>query len=279
MKKTIVFLVGVSALISFQSNAQQQAGMRYSLFHPVPKERMREMETDRPGITESPFTVDAGHFQYETDLINLEKESSDTKKQKTLLLNHFNLKMGLTGGLSLQLGLESFGSQKETDLATGEKTTTTGIGNMNVRVKQNLLGNDGGKFAIAIMPYLNIPTAKYESGSRVEAGLILPMQLELPSDWKLSMQLEGDRLKDTEGDALHTEFLQAVTISHEIIKDLDGMGETYYTYNFKDHSWANYLNGALQYGLGKNFKVDAGLSYGIQHDAEKTYYLGMAVRF
>jgi hypothetical protein len=279
MKKTLVFLAGILALFPFCSSAQQQTGVNYSLFHPVPKEQMREMETDRPGITESPFTIDAGHFQYETDLLNYEKAAMETKKQKTLLLNHFNFKMGLTNTLALQLGLESFGSQQETELATGTKQTSSGIGNINIRLKQNLLGNASGPFAISLLPYINIPSAKYESDSRLEGGLILPMELKLPKEWKLSMQLEGDRLKDNEADALHTEFLQSLTISHEIVKDLDGMAETYYTYNFKDKSWANYLDAALQYGVGKNVKMDVGLNYGLQHDAEKTYYLGMAFRF
>jgi hypothetical protein len=279
MKKTLAFLLGIAAFIPFCSSAQQQAGVKYSLFHPVPKEQMREMETDRPGITESPFTVDAGHFQYETDLFSFQKESMETKEQKTLLLNHFNLKMGLTKGLALQLGLESFGSQEEIESATGLKETNKGIGNINIRLKQNLVGNSGGAFAVALLPYVNIPTSKYEPDSRFEGGLILPMELKLPKEWKLSMQLEGDRLKDKEYDALHTEFLQSLTISHEIIKDLDGMAETYYTYNFKDKSWSNYLNAALQYGFGENVKMDAGLNYGLQHEAEKTYYLGLAFRF
>ena len=39
----------------------------YSLFHPVPRELMRELTPDRPDKTEGPFTVDAGHYQLEMD--------------------------------------------------------------------------------------------------------------------------------------------------------------------------------------------------------------------
>ena len=38
------------------------------LFNPTPREAMRELSTDRPDQTESPFTVDAGHVQVEMDL-------------------------------------------------------------------------------------------------------------------------------------------------------------------------------------------------------------------
>src|SRR2546425_12662784 len=43
---------------------------KYTLFNPTPRELMREMNTDRPDKTESPFTVDAGHFQIEADILN-----------------------------------------------------------------------------------------------------------------------------------------------------------------------------------------------------------------
>ena len=42
---------------------------QYHLFNPVPKEKMRDFVTDRPDRTESPISVDAGHFQIETDLL------------------------------------------------------------------------------------------------------------------------------------------------------------------------------------------------------------------
>ena len=41
---------------------------KYHLLNPTPREQMREMSTDRPDKTESPYTVDAGHFQIESDL-------------------------------------------------------------------------------------------------------------------------------------------------------------------------------------------------------------------
>lgn len=40
----------------------------YSLRRAVPKALLREMTTDRPDVTESAYSVDAGHFQLETEL-------------------------------------------------------------------------------------------------------------------------------------------------------------------------------------------------------------------
>jgi len=168
---------------------------------------------------------------------------------------------------------------RQRDLASGERTDSHGIGDVTVRIKQNLIGNDMGNFALAVLPYVKFPTSKYDSESRFEYGLILPMQIKLPGEWKLGLQVEADRLKDQDQQAMHTELLQSVTIAHELLKKLDGIAETYYTYDFKAHQWSNFLNAALQLEVAKDVKLDMGFNYGIQHQAARHYFLGAACRF
>ncbi|MEJ7558164.1 MAG: transporter [Pedobacter sp.] len=250
-----------------------------NLFNPVPKDMLRDMETDRPDITESPFTVDAGHIQYEADLLKFKREKDELSNQQTLLINQANLKLGITNSADLQIIIQAFGTQRDLDLVTGNKTNTHGLGNLILRLKQNISGNGGGNFSIAILPYIKFPTSQLEPDQRYEGGIILPMQLKLPNDWKLGFQIEGDRLQDKYDHSLHTELLQSLTLSHEIIKGLEGIGETFYTYDFKQHHWSSYLNGSLQLSLANNLLLDAGLNYGIQADAEKTYFIGTSFRF
>lgn len=275
------FLLSILILIVSHHNvlAQQTTIRHFNLFKPVPKDQMRDMETDRPDVTESPFTVDAGHFQYETDFLKFKREKDEISSQRTFLINQADLKLGITNSTDFQIIIQTFGIKSDLDLSTGAKTTDKGIGDLTVRLKQNLLGNDGGSFSIAILPYLKFPTSQFENENRYEGGLVLPMQLKLPNDWKLGFQIEGDRLKDKYDRQMHTELLQSVTLSHEILKGLDGIAETYYTYNFKEHHFSNYLNAALQMAIARDFKVDAGLNYGIQTDAEKTYFIGTSFRF
>jgi len=67
---------------------------------------MREMQTDRPDVTETPYTVDAGHIQFETDLFKLEKETGDISNGKTYYLNQGNIKIGLFISTSVQFGFK-----------------------------------------------------------------------------------------------------------------------------------------------------------------------------
>jgi len=42
----------------------------YIFFNPTPDSQLRGFSPDRPPKADSAYTVDAGHFQYETDLLN-----------------------------------------------------------------------------------------------------------------------------------------------------------------------------------------------------------------
>ncbi|KFF10576.1 hypothetical protein IW15_19770 [Chryseobacterium soli] len=274
---TILLPVLCGLLFPCKGLAQKAPKDSYSLFNPVPRSQMREMETDRPDVTESPYTVDAGHFQLETDLVRTIKEIGESSETHTVLINQMNLKIGIANSTAIQIGFQTYGRQSEKEYDSGSKTISDGHGDLTFRIKQNLIGNDDGSFALALLPYIKFPTSKYED-SRFEGGLIVPMQYKLPGEWNLGLQVELDRLKDQDEQAMHTEFLQTLTISHSIIKGIEGIAETYYTYDFKAHQFSNYLNAAIQVDVARDFKLDAGLNFGIQHTAAKHYFIGASYR-
>ena len=80
----------------------------YTLFHPTPRRYMRPMVPDRPGITESPYSVDAGHFQYETDALRLLTRREGTAYGHDWYVNHALGKIGLSDRTDLQVGLDSY---------------------------------------------------------------------------------------------------------------------------------------------------------------------------
>src|SRR5688500_9877451 len=61
-------LLGAGVLVSVARGETDKSG--YTLWNPTPREQMRELSTDRPDITESPYSVDAGHVQVEADLLS-----------------------------------------------------------------------------------------------------------------------------------------------------------------------------------------------------------------
>src|SRR4051794_22151930 len=65
----------------------------YSWANPTPDNLLRELATDRPDATESPFTVDAGHVQIELDLVNYTRNRLDGVRTTEWGVMPFNLRV------------------------------------------------------------------------------------------------------------------------------------------------------------------------------------------
>src|SRR3954466_16203926 len=123
----------------------------YTLFNPTPRAQMREMSTDRPDVTESPKTVDAGHVQVELSFGDYVRDEEDGVKSETSTVLPFNVKLGLTNNIDVQLVVEPYVHQRIRSDAARE--TDDGFGSTQLRLKVNLWGNDEGATALAIMPF------------------------------------------------------------------------------------------------------------------------------
>ena len=102
MVKVIVAAWLFFGLIAFGVRAQEtptpdKSG--YNLFNPTPDDYMREMSPDRPDKTDSPITVDAGHFQLEMDFANLTYDAPNSErgnvKSEDYQIAPMNLKVGV----------------------------------------------------------------------------------------------------------------------------------------------------------------------------------------
>ena len=155
----------------------------YTLFNPTPAEEMREFNTDRPDTTESPFTVDAGHYQLEMSLFEYAHEHFNGERTDNLALLPLNLKAGLTNDLDLQLIVNPYNRQWMR--GRGESAHNAGFGSTELRAKYNLWGNDGGDTAGGVMPFVRFPTETGGLGNHhVEGGLILPLAVSLPAGFE-----------------------------------------------------------------------------------------------
>ncbi len=80
MKCGLFFLMlSVMTVRAFADDASPDKS-DYTLFNPTPDVDLRGFSTDRPPKAKSPYTVDAGHFQYETDIVVYGHGSTDGVK-------------------------------------------------------------------------------------------------------------------------------------------------------------------------------------------------------
>ena len=268
----ILFLLISSRSYSQDSTDSSKSG--YTLFEPTPKDLMRKFETDRPDYTESAITVDAGHFQFETDLFKTERTNIDGIKTINNYYNAANLKLGITNTLDIQFVISTFSTSAIKQAGNFEKESS-GLGSLTIRAKQNLWGNDKGKTAFAILPFVNVPVMP---GDKFSGGIVFPLAISLANGWELGTQIETDLINNEPGNGYHIDFLVSATTSHSISKRFDFFIEGVALRNNGLRVYEYFLDAGLIYNLAKNINFDAGFYYGIKNISSKTYFVGMSFR-
>jgi hypothetical protein len=217
-----------------------------------PAATTRPIATDRPTLTFAPTSVDAGHLQLETD---------------ALLVGYDGTAGGLTvGGSTLRVGLTS-----QTDLQVSFPTLTVGMsdlwspstspsisrGGFALRLKWNLIGNDGGDFALGVLPVVAI-----DGNDVVSASIIVPMSVALPADFTLGGMLQADVIKP--GAVVDGRALATVVLSHPIVDAVGGYLETQADIRTDAAAGAAFRTGLLGsagvvWSVARLVQLDAGL--------------------
>lgn len=257
-----------------------QAKSRYNLFHRTPAELRRPLSTDRPDRTESPYTVDAGLFQAEIDLFTYGGDDEEQEQSSSFAVLPFNVKAGLTHNIDLQFVLETWAWNEET--AAGSTQRQRGLGAITVRTKFNMWGNDAGRTAFALMPFVAFVSDPGASRRIVNAGLIMPFKVDLGAGWDLSTMAEFDLAAEAVGAPHKVVMIGSASLGHSIVGPLSFYAEVYGGTILADASsdWEGTSDIGLTLGIGQNVQLDAGLNLGITRVAEDVNpFLGLAFRF
>jgi hypothetical protein len=195
----LMFLLALgSCEAAFAQSAVAPDKSEYTLFNPVPDDQMRDFNTDRPPKANVPYTVDAGHFQYETDIVNFADQWSGLAPGYTLLAPNPTLKAGLTNNIDFEVNIAPLEGVRALSSSSQTFSTIWGNGDLFLRTKVNLWGNDGGSSAMALIPYVKAPTATPGIGNgAVEYGVIAPFAFNLPNNFTLLFNSEIDALTRT----------------------------------------------------------------------------------
>jgi hypothetical protein len=260
---TILMLVAAPALAQSTSDGVGHRGSG-TLFSPTPREEMRPLSTDRPDQTESPYSVDPGHLQVESDVVSYAvTRAAGTTTSETHAMNMF-IRIGLTEHIDAQvalLPLVVLRSKATGQQAVGQQANTrTGVGDTTVRLKVNLIGNDDGAFALGVLPMVTLPTATRTAlgAGKLEYAFAIPMGLSAPGGFGFGAMPQLDLVGGSKGGYV-PEFTQTLTGGHALVGDLAAFTEVVTTVTFEGHTAASFeLHGGLTYSVGDDILVDAG---------------------
>jgi hypothetical protein len=257
----------------------------YNLFNPTPDDEMRKFTPDRPGKGYSVRTIDAGHVELETDFV------SYTYSRYLGITTHSfeafdpNLKIGITNWADFEIQFNGLQSQRSFDGATGATVALgAGFGDVFLRTKINLFGNDSGPVGLAIIPYVKVPSSvPVISNGAVEGGLIAPLALRLPQDYIVTLMTEVDQLKNADDGRRYTNFVNLIGVSHPLpgVEGANAMLELYSSAGTDPASPQIYtFDAAMNFRLDKHTILDVGLNLGLNKAAPKAQiYSGISVRF
>jgi hypothetical protein len=256
----------------------------YTLFDPVPDDLMRKFAPDRPTKGFSVRTIDAGHFEIETDLVNYTVSNSPGGLIHSVQGLDPTLKLGLTNWMDFEVQLNGL---QYTETFEGPSPfnfqNATGFGDVFLRTKINLFGNDSGPAGFALIPYVKVPSSTpLISNGAVEGGVIAPLALR-PDDFIITLMTEVDDLKNATGNGRFANFVNLVSVSHAVpgTDGINAMVELFSSVGTDPGTAPIYtLDFGMNFRLDKHTILDIGLNLGLNSAAPKVQvYTGISARF
>jgi hypothetical protein len=254
----------------------------YTLFNPTPIDLRRAYNTDRPSKTDSPFTIDAGVFQIESDVANWTLDYEKGVRTRSWIIGNTNFKVGLTNWMDLQIFPQLYVNTRTSGPSFGKPVEQDGFGDTTIRLKINFIGNDRGKFVLGLVSSLKIPTNANHLGNHVwEPGVGLPLNYSLPAGFTLFAQTRIDILDEPRSSDMRVQWSNPIGLSRTIIGNLSGYLEFYNAVSTgRNHPWVGTLDTGLIYQVTPNFSVDVNAFFGLTQSApDYNVFLGFGRRF
>ncbi|GIL37806.1 transporter [Roseiterribacter gracilis] len=277
-----VLLAGTTALLTVAAAAEEAPDKSgFTLFNPTPTDLLRGFSTDRPNKSSSPYTVDAGHWQIESDLFNVARDSANGTATRQITSVAPTVKLGLTNDSDLEVVVPTYAwiSTK----SGGASTTVRGWTDVQARVKVNLFGNDDGDYALAIVPYVKFPSGDTGiSNKKYEYGAYAPFGIKLDDQWSLVLMVQGDSLVSSADPNKRRFNAQTFANFSYAASDTVTLSLEYYTqHKFGDHaSTVQTADFAVAWNLGDDLQLDAAW-YAPLNKAAPNFnaYVGISKRF
>ena len=308
MNNRILSLVSTTSLLSLTVGAADLPDTdksAYSILNRTPSAALRPFQSDEADKVVSPFTVDAGHFQIEGDFVNYYgydaksagfgggyNESEDmftwAPRVKVGLCNNVDLEVQSSYTTDTQRSRFSEVSPDGYVFESNYKHISADFGPAIPKFKINLWGNDGGMTALAVAPYLTIPT---DGHGEIMGGAEIPFAVRLRQDVTLKLATDFHWFEESGihmdsgyyayyktlrmGFGNSASLIKSFTPSFNVFGDVSTLVTT-----DSEQSWMGYAGFGASYTFVSSFQVYAGMRFGIGSAYfDNNPYLGAAWRF
>ena len=238
-----------------------------------------DLATDRPDTTEAAFTVPKGMFQVEATVFGYSRDRADGVLTETFTWGGLNLKYGLTDRTDFQVVFDTHTVEYTNE--HGVRNTTAGFSDITLRLKQNLRGNREDGLAVALMPFVKIPTDTVFSNREWEGGLIIPFGIEVNDLLTVNWMVEGDIVYNSDKDRHEGVLVHTVSLAWNLERAIPKVGLfTEFAGEVGGGPYRGSVNAGFTYGFTENVQFDAAVNFGVTDPAvDFACFTGISFRF
>ena len=179
---------------------------------------VQELCTDRPGLETGACVVPAGAIQLETALADWATDTAGGVRTSQWILGDSVVRIGIGSASEVQFGWTPW--QRVTTREGGIRESVSGVGDAFVAYKARLTPA-AAPVVVSLMPFAKLPVARRPLGNRrLEAGVVVPMDIALADRWTLTLSPEADWNADDDGHGHHLGLAAAAGVEFELTETL-----------------------------------------------------------
>lgn len=239
---------------------------------------VRPMRTDRPDVTESGYSVAPGFFQVEMSFFDYERDRAGPDRLDSWIYGQINFKYGLTTNNDIQVVFDTHTVNRAIG-ADDEREITSGFGDVTLRLKHNLWGNDSGRSALSVMPFITMPTGSELSAEAWAGGVVMPFAMTLNDRFSLGSMGQVDLVPDGETHGHDLEFLATVCLGLTLTERWGTYSELIISAGEDTDAQLRSATG-VTFAVTDDFVLDAGVRIGLNRAApDLGVFSGVSFRF
>jgi hypothetical protein len=281
------------AVCSFSPARAEQEGdagdcdkQQYTLFNPTPERCMRDFEPDHPDLTSNPFTIDAGHIEFETTVFSYLRSARDNdgKVEDRYGFVGTDIRVGVLNNFELGVEIEPFNIVND-NLPGFADEQHIGPDTVALEAKLNLFGNEDfdkpGSTALAVLAVVDVPTVSNGIGEEdVEGSIAFPFAIRFTKMTELEMMTKYDIIK-SDGPGYHVEYFNSGSFGVDWTSKVSNYFELATRFGNEDPDGPIVILGlGGAYKPTNNFQLDYGVNIGLTDAADRfNPFVGAVKRF
>ena len=230
------------------------------------KEFKEEIVTDRPDFTESPNTVDSGHFQFELGYTFVEDTDLKVKEQT---VPEMLTRIGLADDLEARVVFVGFESSE----VSGNKVE--GVSDLGLGFKHNMYEQNGIIPDLSFITELYLPTSDASNDVRPLLKYLWGYDLD-----KISITGNFNFSAPEGEDGRYFEYSNSVAVGTSLTSKLGAYIEYFGIYPVDDviEPAESYLNGGFTLLANSDVQFDLRAGFGLNEDAAN-FFTGIGLSF